>query len=132
MEVNVQADSSSTPQSVDLGDQSRVLRGVTGCEALVGLCAGAGRGAAGLGPAVGPVAVVVSADARLAAARLAVLAPQTVVGLSVQEAVWVDNGHDVEVKLVDERTDRCVGRVLGQKVPGHVLGGLQLIKRWAG
>jgi len=40
--------------------------------------------------------------------------------LRVDKAVWVDDGGDVKVKLVDEGLDARVGAVLGQKLPGEV------------
>lgn len=75
-------------------------------------------------PLVGPVAVDVTADARVAADRLAVLAPKAVRSLGVDEAVRVHDGRDVEVELVDYGLDGGVGRVLRQQRVRDVLGGL--------
>lgn len=74
----------------------------------------------------GPVAVDVAADARGARVGLAVLAPETVAGLGVDEAVRVDDGEDVELVLVDEGLDGGVGAVVGQEVVGLVLGDLEM------
>ena len=67
------------------GEGGRLGR-VAGRGALEVLGAGAGRGAAGDGPLVGPVAVDVVADASAAAGGLAVLTPEAVVGLRVHES----------------------------------------------
>lgn len=105
------------------GGEGSGLGGVAGRGALEVLGAGVGGGAAGDGPLVGPVAVDVVAEAAAAGGGLAVLAPQAVGGLGVDEAVRVDDGEDVEVVLVDEALDLGVGGVLGQQVVGNVLVG---------
>lgn len=127
--VEVEADAARGAQLVDLGAQAEVLGGVTGGYALVGLGAGARGGAARCGPLVGPVAVDVAAEAAVSGHGLAVLAPEAVAGLGVGEAwgvlvgmrrrrgegkvlgrvfwltVWVDDGDDVVVELVDHGLD---------------------------
>lgn len=84
--VDVELDTLAVLESLGEGDESLVLGGVAGREALVGLAALVGRGAAGELPLVRPVAVDVGAYARRAGAGLAVLAPETIVGLGVDEA----------------------------------------------
>jgi hypothetical protein len=83
--VDVPLDARAAAEGVDVGDEGPVLRGVTLGLAAVGLGARAG-GRAGADPLVGPVAVHVGADAALAGADLTVLAPETVIGLGVDEA----------------------------------------------
>jgi hypothetical protein len=69
-----------------------------------------------------PVAVDVPADTAGRGGRLTVLAPETVIGLGVGEAVWVYNGEDVEVVLVLES---CGCGVLGrEKLVGCVFNNL--------
>ena len=84
--VDVPLDAGSAAKGVDVRDEGPVLGGVTLGLAAVGLVARVGGGTAGDGPLVGPVTVHVSADAALASAALAVLAPETVTGLGVHEA----------------------------------------------
>lgn len=84
--VDVEADAAAVLEGGGEGGQGSDLGGVAGGEALVGLGAGRGGGAAGEGPLVVPVAVLVGADAGLAGAGLAVLAPEAVVGLGVDES----------------------------------------------
>jgi hypothetical protein len=70
-------------------------------------------------PFVRPVSVEVDAPAgRIGSWRwgLAVLAPEAVVGLGVYEAVWVDEGDEVEVVVVDERGDEFVFAVAGDEL----------------
>jgi len=88
--------------------------------ALVGFCARVRGGAARHFPFVGPVAVYVSAYTGVAADGLTVLAPETVGGLAVEEAVRVDDGCDVEVELVDERLDSSICGVFGEDLPCEV------------
>lgn len=64
--------------------------------------------------------VDVATNAATAADRLAVLAPESVRGLRVDEPVGVDNWGDVKVKLVNESLDARVGGVLGQQLPCKV------------
>ena len=52
--------------------------------------------------------VDVTADTAIAADSLPVLAPETVGCLGVDETIWVGDGCDVEVELVDEGLDVCV------------------------
>lgn len=68
--------------------ESSGLGGVTLGLALEVLGARVGRGAAAGGPLVGPVAVDVVADASAARDSLSVLAPETVIGLSVYKT-WL-------------------------------------------
>lgn len=109
-----------------------------------GLVAGVGGRAAGDAPAGGPVAVDVGADAAVAGDGLPVLAPETGVGLRVDEAygnvsivfpwnfsgscdghtVGVDNREDVEVVLVNVRLDSSIGIVLGDQLVRNILIGL--------
>jgi hypothetical protein len=49
--------------------------------------------------------VVITADTAVSAKGLSVLAPEAVGGLGVDEAIWVGDGCNVEVKLVDEGSD---------------------------
>jgi hypothetical protein len=52
-----------------------------------------------------PVAVDVTADTCVTAHSLSVLAPKTISGLRIEEAIRIDDGRDVEVELIDERFD---------------------------
>lgn len=63
--------------------------------AWVRRCASRGR------PLEGPVSVDIPTNTAVAADSLAVLAPQAVIGLGVDEAVWVHDRRDVEVELVN-------------------------------
>ena len=63
--------------------------------------------------AVLPVTIDISSNARVSANGLSVLAPETISGLGVDEAIWVDDGRDVEVELVDERLYGSVAGVFG-------------------
>lgn len=100
-----------------------VLRRITGSLALVCLGAWVGTSSVCELPLIRPVAVHIRADTAASADGLTVLAPQTVVCLRVDEAVGVDDGHDVEVELVDGSLDVGIRGVLGKQLPGHVLGG---------
>lgn len=108
LDVEVEADSTRGAELVDLGSEAEVLRGVAGDLAFVGFGAGVGGGAACDFPFVRPVAVDVAADAGVSADGLTILAPETVGGLCVDKAVWVDDGGDVEVEFVHEGLDGCV------------------------
>ena len=121
--IEIQPDTAGITELVDLSDNTAVLRGVTRRSALVSLGARVSRGAVCKFPFIRPVPVDVCADAGVAGDDGAVLAPEAVGGLRVDEAVWVDDGGDVEVELVDERLDGGVRGVLGQELPGKVLGG---------
>lgn len=72
---------------------------------LVGLRARVCRCATSSGPLVRPVTVDVTTDAGVTADGLTVLAPQSVRGLGVDEAVRVHDGRDVEVELVHNGLD---------------------------
>ena len=52
--------------------------------------------------------------------RLTVLAPQAVVCLRVNEAVWVDDRQEVEVVVVDEGGHVLVLAVAGDELVGEV------------
>jgi hypothetical protein len=97
--VDVQLDADGIAQLADVRIKTLVLDCVRGLLAAVRLGAGILRGAKGVRvPAIFPVAVDVGAEAGLAGRRRrAGLAPETVFFLRVDEAVWVDNGEDVEV-----------------------------------
>ncbi len=86
--VDVELDAFVGSEGGGEGREGLHLGRVAGGLAFVGLGAGGRGGAAGELPLVGPVAVDVGADAGLTGAGLAVLAPETVVGLGVDEA-WV-------------------------------------------
>ncbi|KAI6758554.1 hypothetical protein HG530_010794 [Fusarium avenaceum] len=118
VEVNVEADTLASRQRVDLSLESLVLGTVACSESLVGLVTRVGGSTTGELPLVGPVAVDVSANARVSGNSLTVLAPETVGGLGgrVRLTIGVDNGSDVEVELVDDSLDSSVGGVLGQKL----------------
>jgi len=60
----------------------------------------------------------------LPGAGLAVLAPQAVGGLGVDEAVGVHKGDDVEVVLVEDGLDRRVGAVVHEQLVREVLDDL--------
>ena len=75
--------------ALELGEESGEvsgLRSVTLSSTLEVLCARVGGGTTGNSPLVGPVSVDVVTEAGAARGRLTVLAPETVVGLSVDEA----------------------------------------------
>ena len=112
MDVHVQRDAFAGCDAVELGFQRLGLDAVAGRRALVVLVAGRGARAAALVPVRGPVAVDVAADAGGGRCGLAVLAPHAVRGLRVGEAVWVDDGEDVEVVGVFEGRGGGVGEEL--------------------
>lgn len=87
MPVNVQLDTGTVTQLAGESIEASVLGAVGGLDTLVGLGAGVGGGAERVGvPAELPVTVDVAADTGGAAgAGLAVLAPQTVGNLAVDE-----------------------------------------------
>lgn len=72
---------------------------------LVGLRARICRCATSSRPLVRPITVDVTTDTRVTADSLAILAPQAVRGLGVDEAVRVHDGRDVEVELVHHGLD---------------------------
>lgn len=122
MDVEVEADAARVLERLDLRDKSTVLRCVTSSLALISLGAGVGTSTVCKLPLKGPVAVNVSSDTATAANGLAVLAPEAVICLGVDKAIGVDDGHDVEVELVDDGLDARVRGVFGEQLPGHVLG----------
>jgi hypothetical protein len=103
--IKVQANAERVLERLDLSGKTTVLRCVSGCLALVCLRAGVGASTASELPLVRPVAVDVSANAAVSADGLTVLAPKTIRCLGVDESVWVHNGHDVEIELVDDGLD---------------------------
>lgn len=142
MEVDVERDTTASSKRVNLANDSLELRAVTSGTALEGLVTGVGGGTTGQLPLVRPVAVDVTTNTGAARDGLTVLAPETVGGLSVDEAyhhdlaiihtrrwvmltIRVDNGGDVKVVLVDNSLDSSVGSVLGQQLVGQVLGSLR-------
>jgi hypothetical protein len=86
VEVNVERNSTTSTERVNLALDSLELRAVTSGTALEGLVTRVGGGTAGEFPLVGPVAVDVAADTRASGEGLTVLAPETVGGLGVDEA----------------------------------------------
>ena len=86
MPVNVQLDALRRLDAGEPGGESGRLEGVALLSTLVVFGARAGRGTARDGPLVGPVTVDIAADAATARVGLAVLAPEAVVGLGVDEA----------------------------------------------
>lgn len=142
MEVDVERDTTASSERVNLANDSLELRAVTSGTALEGLVTGVGGGTASQFPLVRPVAVDVTANAGASRDGLTVLAPETVGGLSVDEAyhyelvtiqtrswvmltIRVDNGGDVKVVLVNNSLDSSVRSVLGQQLVGQVLGSLE-------
>lgn len=83
--VNVQLQPLGGLDGGKLGNQALGLWSVTGSLSLEVLCARVGRGTAGDGPLVWPVAVDVVAQTAAAGGGLAILAPQAIGGLSVEE-----------------------------------------------
>lgn len=92
MEVNVEGDTLTSRQRVDLSLESLVLGAVACSESLVGLVTRVGGSTTGELPLIGPVAVDVSANARVSGNSLTVLAPETVGGLGVNETCrnWLE------------------------------------------
>lgn len=88
---------------------------LVGLRARVCRCATSGR------PLVRPVPVDITTDARVTADSLAILAPQAVRGLGVDEAVRIHDGRDVEVELVHHGLDGGIRRVLRQQRVRDVL-----------
>lgn len=86
VEVNIEGDTATSSQRVDLALDSLELRAVTSSTALEGLVTRVGRGAASELPLVGPVTVDVTTNTRASGQSLTVLAPKTVGGLGVDEA----------------------------------------------
>ncbi len=89
MPVNVELNALAVGEGLGEGHECLVFCRVAGGQALVSLVAGVGGGAVGEFPLVWPVAVDICSDTGLAGAGLAVLAPEAVVGLGVDEAWWV-------------------------------------------
>lgn len=102
--VDVEPDALVGLELLSKSDEGRVLGGVTGGDALVGLGARAGGGAPRELPLVGPVAVDVGSDARGAGAGLAVLAPEALVGLGVDEAFFKESKENKERSGEEEET----------------------------
>lgn len=72
-------------------------------------------------PLVRPVTVDISTHAGAGADSLAILAPQAIGSLRVDEAVRVDDREDVIVELVDDSLDSRVGAVFGEELVRNVL-----------
>jgi len=119
--IEVQANALRVLERLNLGGKPTILRCISGCLALVSFRARVGASSAGKLPLVRPVAIDVSANAAVSADGLAVLAPETIRCLGVDKTIWVDNGHDVEIKLVDNSLDVGIRSVLGEQLPGEVL-----------
>lgn len=128
VDVNVEDDTLAGSKLVDVVPQAQVLGSITLGDTLVVLGARVGAGTAADGPLVGPVAVDVTAQARVTADGLPVLAPETVVGLREEETVGVDDWEEVVVVLVDEALNLVVGGVLGEEVVGEVLDSLKYVR----
>lgn len=144
MPVDVELDALRGLDGGELVDEGCRLGGVACGGAAEVLGAGAGGGAAGDVPLVGPVAVDVVAETGAAAGGLPVLAPETVVGLGVEEAWWmlvsyssglgercrreltirVDDWEEVEVVLVDPALGLGIGRVVAHESLGDILHNL--------
>jgi hypothetical protein len=92
VEVNVESDTLASSQSVDLSLESLVLGTIACSASLEGLVTRVGGSTTGELPLVGPVAVDVSANARVSGNSLTVLAPETVGGLGVNETCrnWLE------------------------------------------
>jgi hypothetical protein len=86
VDVEVKPDTLSVSEGVHLCHETLVLRGIARSLSLVGLRARRCRGSACDFPLVWPVAVDVATDTAARADGLAVLAPETVGGLRVDEA----------------------------------------------
>ena len=114
VDVKIQADATRVLERLNLCDETAVLGCVTCSLALVCLGAGAGASSTGGRPLVRPVAVDISTDTALSTDGLAVLAPETISCLCVDKSIRVDNGHDVEVELVDDSLDARISGVLGE------------------
>ena len=66
-----------------------------------------------------PVAVDIASNTCVTRDSLPIFAPETVSGLGVDEAIWVDNGRNVEVELIDDRRHGRVS-VFGEKLPREI------------
>lgn len=115
--VNIELDARVLGKGPHVVDQDSIFGRVACCLSTVCLVTGAGGRAAGDIPLVGPVAVDVGADAGLATASLAVLAPETVVAGGVDETwtsqscswgrnsrwltIGVDDGEHIDVVVVE-------------------------------
>lgn len=86
MDVNEKLYTLSRGNIVEVIAKDSILGGVASSGALVVLCAGVSRSAAGDGPLVRPIAVNITANARVAAVGLTVLAPKAVISLGEYEA----------------------------------------------
>lgn len=130
VDVHVELDALAGGEAVELRLEGFGFHAVAGRGSLVVLVAGRGASAATLVPVVGPVAVDVAADTAGGGCCLAVLAPQTIVGLRVREAVWVDDGENVVVPAVSQsngsrisRSEKLIGGIfvdLGELVQGYM------------
>jgi hypothetical protein len=122
VDIEIESDTARVTELVDLGYKTLVLGCVASCYALVGLGARACGSTASDLPLLGPVAFDVAANARVSRHGLAVLAPETVGGLTVDKAIRVDDGGNVEVELVHDCLDGSIRGILGEELPGKVLG----------
>jgi hypothetical protein len=138
LDIEIEADTSRSPERINLGLETTVLRSIAGSYAFVCLGAGVCACSAGYFPLVGPVfslstwmiqllpgvlpvTVNVTSDTGVSANGLSVLAPETVSRLAEHETIRVDDGRNVEVELIDERLHGSVGGVFGQELPSGVL-----------
>lgn len=73
-----------------------------------------------------PVAVDVGSNASGEVTDLTVLAPETISGGSVDETIRIDDGHDIEVVVVQGLSDkRILATVAADELVSHVLNGLE-------
>jgi hypothetical protein len=108
VDVHIELNSLSSSNAVEVCLQSLGLDTVTGGGALVVVRTRRRAGSATLVPVVGPIPVDVTTNAAGCRGGLAVFAPHAVAGLSVGEAIGVDDGEDVEVVLVLVTGDRGI------------------------
>jgi len=121
--IKVEADAAGVTEGSDLRREGAVLGRITRCNTLVCLGARVGGCSASHFPLVRPVTIDISADTAVATDGLTVLAPQAIGGLGVYETIWVHDRSDVEIELVDDGLDACIGGRLGEKLPGEVFSG---------
>lgn len=110
--VHVELHAFACCDAVKLSLQQFCLNTVGGRWALEILCTRVCGCSSAIVPMVRPVAVDIGANAACRWCALPVLTPQAVVGLSVGEAIWIDDGEDVEVVGVLEA---CNGWVRGSE-----------------
>lgn len=73
-----------------------------------------------------PISIDIPSNTRARRNGLAILPPKPVIGLSVQETIWIHNWKDVEVIFVDKSLDLRIGAVPRQECICQIFSYLSL------